>query len=260
MAWLAPRGIVAAATASAFGLQLTQAGIADAEDILPIAFIVIFGTVVLYGLTAAPVARLLGLAGADEGVVLVVGGTRWVREIALALASAGQRVRLWTGGTEEQSAARVAGLDAGNARLGGDLISREAELEDVTDALLMTESDDFNALAAYELRQDLGNDHVYRLPAGAELIDLVPEHAEGHILFGHELTFVELTRRFESGGQLVEVPGRGDGVTPLFLVRGDRLTVVTAGQRAEPAESDTTIGLATPSSPESDEVRRAPRT
>jgi NhaP-type Na+/H+ or K+/H+ antiporter len=256
MAWLAPRGIVAAATASAFGLQLTQAGIAGAEDILPIAFIVIFGTVVLYGLTAAPAARLLGLAGAGEGVVLVVGGSRWVREIAVALTSAGQRVRLWTGRTDEQATARSAGLEAGNARLGGDLISREAELEDITDALLMTENDDFNALAAYELRQDLGNDHVYRLPAGAELLDLVPEHAEGHILFGHELTFVELRRRFESGGQLVEVHGWGDGVTPLFLLRGGRLTVVTAGDRVEPAEGDTTIGLAA-SSPESDEARRA---
>ncbi|MCE3267712.1 MAG: sodium:proton exchanger [Solirubrobacterales bacterium] len=54
MGWLAPRGIVAAATASAFGLQLTQAGVAGADQVLPIAFIAMFGTVLLYGLTAAP--------------------------------------------------------------------------------------------------------------------------------------------------------------------------------------------------------------
>ena len=34
----------------------------------------IFATVVLYGLTAAPVARLLGVAEATGRVVLVVGG------------------------------------------------------------------------------------------------------------------------------------------------------------------------------------------
>jgi NhaP-type Na+/H+ or K+/H+ antiporter len=250
MAWLAPRGIVAAATASAFGLQLTQAGVAGAEEILPIAFIAIFGTVILYGLTAAPVARLLGLAGAGEGVVLVVGGTAWARDIALALKSAGQRVRLWTGRSDEQAAARAAGLEAGNARLGVDLVSREAELEEVTDALLMTENDDFNALAAFELRQELGRDHVYRLPARGELLDLVPGYAEGRILFGEELTFAELTRRFDAGGRLVEVPGAGEGVTPLFVLRDRRLTFVTAGQRGEPAEGATTIGLAAPS-PES---------
>jgi NhaP-type Na+/H+ or K+/H+ antiporter len=249
VAWLAPRGIVAAATASAFGLQLAEAGVAGAVEILPIAFIAIFGTVLLYGLTAAPFARLLGLAGAGAGVVLVVGGNAWAQEIALALKSAGQRVRLWTGRSDEQAAAREAGLDAGNARLGVDLVSREAELEEVTDALLMTQSDDFNALAAFELRNELGRDHVYRLPAQGELLDLVPEYAEGRILFGEEFTFAELTRRFEAGGQLVEVRGPGNGVTPLFFLAGGGLTVVTDGARAEPAEDGTTIGLVTPSSP-----------
>lgn len=95
--------------------------------------------------------------------VLVVGGNAWARSIAEALKSAGLGVRLWTGRSDEQAAAREVGLAAGNARLGVDLASREEELEEVTDALLMTESDDFNALAAFELRQELGRDHVVRL-------------------------------------------------------------------------------------------------
>lgn len=256
MAWLAPRGIVAAATASAFGLQLAQAGVDGADDILPIAFIAIFGTVVLYGLTAAPVARLLGLTGAGENVVLVVGGNAWARAIALALKSAGLGVRLWTGRSEEQTAAREAGLEAGNARLGVDVASREEELEEVTDALLMTDSDDFNALAAFELRQELGRDHVYRLPPRGELLDLVPGYAEGRILFGEELTFAELTRRFDAGARLVEVADDHNGVTPLFVLSRGELTIMTAGLRLEVSAGDTTIGL-TATSPESDEARQA---
>jgi NhaP-type Na+/H+ or K+/H+ antiporter len=256
MAGLAPRGIVAAATASAFGLQLAQAGVDGADDILPIAFIAIFGTVVLYGLTATPLARLLGLAGAGESVVLVVGGNTWARAIALALKSAGLGVRLWTGRSEEQAAAREAGLEAGNARLGVDVASREEELEEVTDALLMTESDDFNALAAFELRQELGRDHVYRLAPRGELLDLVPAYAEGRILFGEDLTFSELTRRFDAGARLGEVPDDRDGVTPLFVLTGGDLTIVTAGVPPKVAAGDTTIGL-TAKSPESDEARQA---
>jgi NhaP-type Na+/H+ or K+/H+ antiporter len=256
MAWLAPRGIVAAATASAFGLQLAQAGVDGADDILPIAFIAIFGTVVLYGLTAAPGARLLGLTGAGENVVLVVGGSAWARAIALALKSAGLGVRLWTGRSEEQTAAREAGLEAGNARLGVDVASREEELEEVTDALLMTDSDDFNALAAFELRQELGRDHVYRLPPRGELLDLVPGYAEGRILFGEELTFAELTRRFDAGARLVEVADDHNGVTPLFVLSRGELTIMTAGLRLEVSAGDTTIGL-TATSPESDEARQA---
>src|SRR3954452_7129050 len=95
VAWMAPRGIVAGATASAFGLALAQAGVQGAGRILPIAFVVIFGTVVLYGLTAAPVARLLGVAGGGGTTVLVVGGHAWARAIGAALQSAGVGVRLW---------------------------------------------------------------------------------------------------------------------------------------------------------------------
>ncbi len=75
-------------------------------------------------------------------------------------------------------------------------------------ALILTESDDFNALAAFELRQELGSTRVYRLaPAGAEL-DLVPAYAEGGMLFDERLTYAELTRRFQAGAGVVELaPG-----------------------------------------------------
>jgi NhaP-type Na+/H+ or K+/H+ antiporter len=223
-AWMAPRGIVAAATASAFGLELTQAGLQGAEKILPIAFVVIFGTVVLYGLTAAPVGRLLGIAGASAPVILVVGGHAWARGIALALKAAGVGVRLWTGEPEEQEAARAAGLDAGNAKLGMDVETREAELELVSKALIMTGSDDFNALAAFELRQELGGGRVYRLAPSPHSLDLVPGYAEGGLLFARELTYAALSGRFEAGARIVELgpddlgrAGRG-GQIPLFLL------------------------------------------
>ena len=58
-------------------------------------------------------------------------------------------------------------------------VSREAALEEITDVLLMTDSDYFNALAAVELHQELGRDHVYRLPSREELRDLLTEHTQG---------------------------------------------------------------------------------
>jgi hypothetical protein len=178
-------------------------------------------------------------------VILVVGGNAWARSIAGALKSAGLGVRLWTGRSDEQAAAREVGLAAGNARLGVDLASREEELEEVTDALLMTESDDFNALAAFELRQELGRDHVFRLPPWGDLLDLVPAYAEGRILFGEDVTFSELTRRFDAGARLVEVANDPDGVTPLFILdESGALTIVTAGLRPEISVGDTMIGIA----------------
>jgi NhaP-type Na+/H+ or K+/H+ antiporter len=63
-----PRGIVAAATASTFGVGLAAAGIAGAEKLLPATFLVIVATVTVYGLGAAPAARVLGLADPSEDV------------------------------------------------------------------------------------------------------------------------------------------------------------------------------------------------
>jgi len=56
-----PRGIVAAATATSFSAPLAALGIGGAHKLLPATFLVIAGTVTIYGLAAAPLARALGL-------------------------------------------------------------------------------------------------------------------------------------------------------------------------------------------------------
>ncbi|MET7299656.1 cation:proton antiporter [Embleya sp. NPDC005575] len=61
ISWMDPRGIVAAATASAFSSTLVADGIGGASKILPVTFLVIVATVTLYALTARPVARRLGV-------------------------------------------------------------------------------------------------------------------------------------------------------------------------------------------------------
>lgn len=62
IAWMMPRGIVVAATASAFELGLRDSGIPDADLLVPAAFLVIAATVVVYGLSARPLALRLGVA------------------------------------------------------------------------------------------------------------------------------------------------------------------------------------------------------
>ena len=61
MGWLAPRGIVTASVASLFSIRLEQAGILGAGRLQGLVFLTILMTVGLHGLTAQPLARLLGL-------------------------------------------------------------------------------------------------------------------------------------------------------------------------------------------------------
>jgi len=81
----------------------------------------------------------------------------------------------------------------------------------------------------------------------------------GFILFGRDLTFDELTRRFEEGATLVTTPAdkRGpeariiDGSPrPLFVISPTGgLRVVTGGDRIEPSDGESVIWLAHPRTP-----------
>lgn len=66
--WMAPRGIVAAATASSFSATLIAANVPGAEKLLPATFVIIAGTVLFYSATAVPMAKLLKVQDVEEVV------------------------------------------------------------------------------------------------------------------------------------------------------------------------------------------------
>src|SRR5262249_33771779 len=150
------------------------------------------------------VSRVLGVAGTGAPLVLILGGHEWARSIARALKDAGLEVRIWTSRLDEQAAAGELGIDVRRAPLAEDVESREAELEEVDQALLLTDSDHFNALAAYTLRRGMGTNRVYRL--APDKAGSVEDLAQDNVLFAKELTFAELTRRFDAGATLIERP------------------------------------------------------
>jgi NhaP-type Na+/H+ or K+/H+ antiporter len=70
--WMAPRGIVAASTASLFALQFEQAG-KPFPQLVPVVFGVVLATAVVYGLTGPLVATRLGVRS-DVATPLDVDG------------------------------------------------------------------------------------------------------------------------------------------------------------------------------------------
>ena len=67
-----PRGIVAASTAATFSASLITLGIGGAHKLLPATFLVIVGTVTIYGLGATPLVRALGLGGDEREAATAV--------------------------------------------------------------------------------------------------------------------------------------------------------------------------------------------
>ena len=107
------------------------------------------------------------------------------------------------GRTATQPAAQAAGLNADRGRILVDSINREAELEEITDAVLLSRSDDFNAFAASQLRADLGHGHVFRVAPDPDEPDLLPPTTDNDILGAQYLTLSELTKRLTAGARFV---------------------------------------------------------
>jgi len=92
LAWLAPRGIVAAAVASLFAQSLSAAGIPGGDQFQELVFLVIAVTVLFQGLTGGLVARLLGLRRpVDQGTV-IFGSNEAAHALGRLLRDAGEEV------------------------------------------------------------------------------------------------------------------------------------------------------------------------
>jgi NhaP-type Na+/H+ or K+/H+ antiporter len=244
--WMDPRGIVAAATASTFTAGLVAKGIGGAAKILPATFIVIVATVTLYGLTAAPAARRLGVTRPARTRPLLVGGAAWVIELGQALQSAGLAVLMWAGLDQQREQIRRAGLDLAPGELLAAATGRGARLEGITAVLLLTDEDDFNALASVLLAESVQG-RVYRLAPPHPSHGVVAPHTGGEILFGPGMTRPAITARYHDGARIIM--HRAGGMLPagqdlLFLVRADgQLTAVTQSSTPAPQAGDTIVAL-----------------
>ncbi|MFF3607665.1 cation:proton antiporter [Streptomyces sp. NPDC002463] len=244
--WMDPRGIVAAATASTFSASLVQRGESGAAKILPVTFLVIVGTVLLYSLTAAPMARRLGVVKPAGTRILLVGGEAWVVDLGRALRSAGLDVLMWAGLDEERERIKEAGLDLAKGDLLATAINPGARLEGVTAVFLATDDDDFNALASVVM-QDNVEGPVYRVGPPHDSHGVVAPYTGGDILFGRSLVRHVLAERYEQGARFVVQPASAPlpaEQDPLFVVRADqRLDPVTERQETVLQEGDTVVLL-----------------
>ena len=244
--WMAPRGIVAAATASTFAAGLVAKGIGGAAKILPATFVVIVATVTLYGLTAVPAARRLGVTRPARTRPLLVGGSPWVIELGRALQSAGLEVVMWAGLDQQREQIRRAGLELAPGELLAAATGRGARLEGITAVLLLTDEDDFNALASVLLAESVEG-RVYRLAPPQRSHGVVAPYTTGEILFGNGMTRLAVTGRYQDGARIVTYGA--DGAVPaghdlLFRVRTDgQLDAVTQTSTPAPHAGDTIVSL-----------------
>lgn len=171
LAWIAPRGIVAAATAGLFGPALVDAGHADANALLPLVFLVIGLTVIAHGLTLAPLARRLGLAAEAENGLLIVGANPWTLALASKLKSLDISVLVSDGGYRGLRDFRMEGIRTYYGELLSEHAEHELEEEHLSHLLAATGNHYYNALVCQAQGAEFGHHRTFQLAASHEAND-----------------------------------------------------------------------------------------
>ena len=199
LAWMAPRGIVAAAVASIFALRLEEQGIEEAAILVPLTFVVIAGTVTIYGLSARSVTRLLGVAQPNPKGLLIVGAHRWARALASELKKEEIPILMADTNWARISSARLEGFRTYFGNVLSEHAADEMDLDGIGRLLALTSNDEVNSLAAMHFSHDFGRAKVYQLaPEEAQAGDrrTPAPHLRGRSLFGEEMTYDRLKELF----------------------------------------------------------------
>jgi NhaP-type Na+/H+ or K+/H+ antiporter len=170
--WVAPRGIVAAATAGVFGPRMVEAGYPEAALLLPLIFVLIIVTVMVHGLSLGPLARKLELAAPPGRGLLIVGATPWSIEFARLLKQQDVEVLLADRSWHSLKPARLAGIPVYYGEILSEQAEQSLETAPVVTLLAATDNDAYNALVCNAFASELGRNRVFQLPmAESEELD-----------------------------------------------------------------------------------------
>ncbi|QZX82091.1 cation:proton antiporter [Metapseudomonas otitidis] len=192
LAWIAPRGIVAAAVSAIFALRLQEHGDPNAQLLVPLTFLVIIGTVVLQSATARPLARLLGVAEPAPAGFLIIGANPVARALGKALNQLGSRVLLTDSSWENIRAARMDGLPTYFGNPTSQHADAHLDLVGLGHLLALSPSSEMNALACMRFRHDFAEPRRFTLPSGADS-RRSDKHRSSEQVRGRELGLPALT-------------------------------------------------------------------
>ncbi len=263
LAWIAPRGIVAAAISALFSLRLAEAGYPEAYLLVPLTFSIIIGTVVIQSLTARPLAQWLGVAEPSPRGVLLIAGNPVSQAIGKALVEQGFYVLLSDSNWDNISTARMNGLSTFYGNPISEHADRHMDLVGIGKVLALSGREEFNTLASLRFRPEFGAKNIYEIQT-AQDSEAREKHAVstrhgGYRLFREDMTYsrfasllakgaeiraTQLTEAFDFEAYLQTYDNR---CIPLFAIdpRG-RLHVFVAGGQLRPAAGWTVLGLVSP--------------
>lgn len=265
VAWVAPRGIVAAAVAGFFAPAMIDAGYAEAELLVPLMFSLIFVTVAVNGGTVRWFAAKLDLAVSHRNGLLIVGASAWSTELARVLKDLGCSVTVADASWHRLKLLRMAGLNYFYGQVISESAHQRLDLTETGYLLAATDNDAYNALVCSGFANELGRDRVKQLPMtfgdeqdpkgyhrtirGATVFDenSIYDDLLEKFYQGWRYQKTRITETYDSTRYFAEVP---QGAVQLLMIRADgSLVFNTQKHPLQPKLGDTVIALMPPRHP-----------
>lgn len=157
---LAPRGVVAAAVASLFALELDNHGI-DSGPLVPVVFTVVVGTVTIAAFLARFAADRLKVARPDPNGVILVGGGDFALDLA-DLLNRHEIPTLQVGGDgPEADRAEARGHQVYRGRLDTEQFVEAVETVGVLHAVALSGREYLDGYALEHIARIIGTEHLY---------------------------------------------------------------------------------------------------
>ncbi len=251
IAWIGPRGIVAAAVASFFAVALNEKGLPGGYELRALVFLVIAVTVVFAGLTGGLIAQALGLRRPSGMGWAILGANDLARGVAKLFLENGQEIVCIDSNADHCKAAEN---DCTRVIYGNGLQTRyllRAEIDTRRGALALTANDEVNYLFTQKVKEETKEILLYSaLKTDTASLTRDMLHHEGvEVMFGAPVDVEAWNRHFKrkqvclqlyertgdapanaSGGALFsDYPG--NGLVCVAMRRGGELFPVGDGAR-----------------------------
>lgn len=237
LSWVAPRGVVAASMASLFALSLSGKEDPAGDPALLESFVysIICATVLIQGLSAGLVAKVLGLQRPAPNDWVIIGAHHFGRELARNLIREGeQNVLLLDTNAWNIALARQEGLPAlnGDGREAEKLYENEQSLFGAGYLLALTDNVELNQILMQRWAEELDSEKVFGwIPINSPTAE---DQLTGQTVFSDLSRPAVISTELLQGESILETIIWEDGKIlpsgdwhPLFIRRGKQLRAIS---------------------------------
>ena len=251
IAWIGPRGIVAAAISALFALRLEDAGYSEAVLLVPLTFVIIIGTVVIQSTTAQHIAEFLKVREPSPTGLLIIGAGNVARAIGKELQSHSFKTLITDSTWENIRLARMDGLETYFGNPVSEHADRNLNLSGLGKLLAMSGRLNLDTLACLRFKSEFGANNVYELKTTREKHTedkhIVSTKHRGYELFSEDADYGNLAYRLRNQAEIKSTQLSDEftfeqylkkyegGIVPMFAIDDkQRLHVFVANGEMKP--------------------------